>query len=327
MNTTFLAPCGDGIARAERISEGTWRVSHQARGRSVACLAAHPAHPTRLYAGTRDGVLCSEDGGSTWFPRGMAGQIVKSLAVSPHNPNIVYAGTKPAALFRSDDGGASWRELDGFRRIPNRWWWFSPAEPPDPRPYVFAITLSPTEPDVLLAGVEFGAVVRSEDGGKTWSRHLPGALRDCHTLTFHHVNGDWVYEAGGGGVRFSQDGGRTFQKTNRGLAGRYGIACAADPLKPEVWYACVGHSPWNAFGKHSRAYLYRAIGGAGWQPIGWLPHPLPETPTTLVTLPNVPGSLYAGLQNGDIWFSPDYGDSWEKLPFNLGRIWFSLLIL
>ncbi len=55
---------------------------------------------------------------------------VKSLAVSPHDPNIVYAGVKPAGVIKSVDGGRTWHNLDGFKRIPNRWWWFSPAEKP-----------------------------------------------------------------------------------------------------------------------------------------------------------------------------------------------------
>ncbi len=273
-------------------------------------------------------MLRSDDSGLTWEATGFNGEAVKSLAVSPHDASRLYAGTKPALMFTSPDGGNSWRELEGFRRIPNRWWWFSPAEPPDRRPYVFAIAPSPTEPDVVLAGVEFGAVVRSEDGGQTWSRHRRGALRDCHSLKFHAADGNWAYEAGGtgGGASFSRDGGRTFQKVARGLAKNYGIVCAADPARPEVWYVCVAASPFSAFGDEPAAHLYRSAGGAGWQPIGWAPHPLPRTPTALVTLPGSPGHLYAGLQNGDVWHTADYGDNWNRLPFNLESIWFSMLI-
>ncbi len=259
----------------------------------------------------------------------MAGQIVKSLAVSPHNSQVVYAGTKPALMFKSQDGGATWTELDGFRRIPNRWWWWSPAEPPDLRPYVMAIAPSPADPDVVLAGVELGAVVRSDDGGRTWSRHRPGALRDCHSLKFHANDGNWAYEAGGtgGGASFSRDGGQRFSKAKDGLAKNYGIVCAADPDKPEIWYVCVAPSPFNAFGREPEIYLYRATAGAGWQPIGWAPHPLPVAPTALTTVPGAPGHLYAGLYNGDVWHSEDYGDTWTQLPFRFPGIWFSLLVL
>lgn len=327
--SVFIAVTHRGLMRAE-LEAGAWNVGHLLQKHIVACLAPDPHNPDVVYAGSHDaGVLRSEDRGRTWAPCGMQGKIIKALAVSPHNPNVVFAGTKPALLFRSDDGGRAWSELDGFRRIPNRWWWFSPAEPPDRRPYVFAIAPSPTEPDVLLAGVEFGAVVRSADGGETWSRHRRGALRDCHSLKFHAVSGEWAYEAGGtgGGASFSRDGGRSFQKAGRGLTKHYGIVCAADPEKPEVWYVCVGRSPFNAFGKNPKVYLYRATGGAGWQPVGWEAHPLRATPTALVTLPGAPGHLYAGLTNGDVWHSADYGDTWARLPFNLGSIWFSLVAI
>jgi hypothetical protein len=111
------------------------------------------------------------------------------------------------------------------------------------------------------------------------------------------------------------------------LAKSYGIVCAADGEKPEVWYICVAPSPFNAYSDEAEIYLYRAAAGAGWQAIGWEPHPLSEAPTTLVAPPRTSGHLYAGLKGGDVWHSADYGDSWEKLPFNLGAIWNSMLIL
>jgi len=325
----FLAAYDKGIHRAECGSDGVWTVECYAMDYEVTCLAGDPSNAQILFAGTRTGVLRSDDGGLTWRPVGMQGHIVKSLAVSPHDANLVYAGTKPALMFVSSDGGQSWAELDGFRRIPNRWWWFSPAEPPDRRPYVISIAPSPADRNVLLAGVEFGAVVRSADGGQTWSRHRPGALRDCHSLKFHAVDGKWVYQAGGtgGGASFSQDGGLTFRKAKRGLAKHYGIVCAADPEKPEIWYVCVAPSPFNAFSQNPEIYLYRGTAGEGWQPIGWQVHPLSVIPTALTTLPEAPGHLYAGLHNGDVWHTPDYGDSWEKMPFSFSGIWFSLLVI
>lgn len=324
----FLSSFDKGTSRAYCDANGQWQVQQLAAEHKVNCFTAPPDGHV-MYAGTTDGVLRSHDRGLTWVRSGMDGHIVKALTVSPQDPDVVYAGTKPALMFVSRDGGQAWRELRAFRRIPNRWWWFSPAEPGDWRAYVMAIAVSPIDPDVLLAGVELGAVVRSEDGGETWSRHRSGALRDCHSLKFHARDGSWVYEAGGtgGGASYSRDGGKSFRKAKRGLAKNYGIVCAADPQKPEIWYVCVAPSPTNAFGKQPQVYLYRANGGAGWQPIGWQPHPLPVAPTALITVPGAPGHLYAGLYNGDVWHSSDYGDSWEQLPFNMSGIWHSLLII
>lgn len=328
-NRVFLATFDQGVARAEYGPDGEWQVTRRAGEWAVTCLAADPSDRDALYAGTKNGVLRSTDAGLTWRPSGLDGHIVKSIAVSPHDNQTIYAGTKPAHFFISHDGGGSWAESAGFRRIPNRWWWFSPAELPDRRAYVIAIAPSPQDPDIILAGIEFGAVVRSEDGGKTWSCHRRGALRDCHSLKFHTREGSWVYEAGGtgGGASFSRDAGSTFRKAKDGLAKNYGIVCGADPEHPEIWYIAVAPSPMNAFGGDPAIYLYRATGSAGWQPIGWSDHPLPVAVTALTTIAGAPGHLYAGLYNGDVWYSHDYGDTWEKLPFNLGGIWHSLLVI
>ena len=249
-----------------------------------------------------------------------------SLAVSPHpqkggrhdQPRL-YAGVKPALIFRSQDGGMTWKEMEGFRRVPNRWWWFSPADPPGWQPYVISIAPSPVDPSVVLAGVELGGVMRSEDCGETWSRHLRRSLRDCHDLKYHPAKG-WAYQAGGtgGGASYSRDDGTTWQKAKRGLAANYGIACTVDPQKPEVWYVSVADSPGKAHGKRPETYLYRATAGAGWQPIGWAAHPLSETPVALVTLRGAPGNLWFAGKQGAVRHSQDYGASWEKLPLNLG---------
>ena len=42
---------------------------------------------------------------------------------------------------------------------------------------------------------------------------------------------------------------------------------------------------------------------------------------------DAPGHLYAGLANGDVWHTQNYGDSWNKLPFNLGGIHHSMIMI
>ncbi|KAA3657356.1 MAG: hypothetical protein DWQ04_28310 [Chloroflexi bacterium] len=324
----FLACNGEELARAAYDDNGDWSVKQMLSDKGACSLAANPLHKGAIYAGTNGaGVFRSDDQGQNWHAAGLAGQIVKSVAISPHDPDVIYAGTKPPCIFISRNGGQSWHESASFRHIRGRRFWRSPAEPPDWRAYVQAITISPTNPNVVLAGIEFGAVVRSEDGGNSWSNHVKGTLRDCHDMMFHVRDGDWVYESGGGGAALGKENGRFWRKANTGLAKRYGVACAADPEHPEVWYVTVAPSPGKAYGKQAEAYLYRASAGAAWQPIGWQPHPLPQMPMALVTDPDAPGHLYAGLTFGDVWHTTVYGDNWQKLPFNLGRIWRSMIVI
>jgi photosystem II stability/assembly factor-like uncharacterized protein len=326
----FLATTGTGLARAVRDDRNGWSVETLLPGQRVHVLAADASDSQRVYAGTDSGVLASRDSGRTWRPAGLAGKMIRSLASSGIEPGTVYAGTKPAHLFVSRDSGETWAELAGFRDITSRWFWFSPAEWP-PTAYVQGLALSPTDRNVIIAGIEAGAVVRSEDGGQTWADHRPGALRDCHTLSFHSSHGDWAYEAGGtgGGVAFSQDGGRTWQQPKEGLDRRYGWACAADPARPDMWYASVSTGPARAHGDgDARAHIYRSAGGAPWERLsGGLPQPLNHMPYALLTHPSLPGELYAGLSNGEVWHSSDYGDSWAQLPFSLGRIERSMIML
>lgn len=61
--------------------------------------------------------------------------------------------------------------------------------------------------------------------------------------------------------------------------------------------------------------------------MGWQDHPLTSTPTALVTVPDAAGHLYVGLKDGAVWQTADYGDTWQKLPFNLGGIWYSLVVI
>ncbi len=325
--STILATPYGRLTRAVRTRD-SWAVTFPLEGKDVRCLASDPRDRQIVYAGTQgEGIWRSDDAGETWRTCGMSGQIVKSIAVSPHDPNTLFAGTKPAYMYTSQDGGGTWAELAGFRRIPGRWWWFTPSESPN-QAYVIGVAISPVDPQVLLAGVEFGGVVRSQDGGATWSGHRKSSLRDCHTLKFH-LSQDWVYQAGGtgGGAAFSRDAGITWYKAKHGLAKNYGVSCAADPSDPQIWYVSVAPGPSKAYGGQVEAYLYRADGVKGWQPVGWEPHPMSGMPLSLFTLPDAVGELYAGLHNGDIWHTRDYGDNWEKLPFNLKGMGHSMVVI
>jgi len=234
----FLATNHSGLARAY-LHGDHWHVDQLLSDQTLLCLAVDPCNPTVAYAGTRNGVLRSSDSGQTWEVAGLQGHIVKSLAVSRSQPNTLYAGTKPPALFVSPDGGGNWKEIEPFQKV-RSWWWRSPAET-DFGAYIQGIAVSPTDPNVILIGIEAGAVLRSNDGGRTWQGHRPGALRDCHTITFHATNGDWIYEAGGtgGGAAFSRDAGQTWKQPTAGLDRNYGWACASDPALSGAH----GHSP------------------------------------------------------------------------------------
>jgi hypothetical protein len=335
--TVLIATTGNSLVRAERADGEGWVTEQLSEPRDVCCVIAHPTDASTVFAGTREqGVFRSNDKGRTWESLGLLGQTVKSIAICAAEPETIYAGTKPPALFVSRDGGRHWRELAMFRRL-RRWFWFTPAEAG--APYIMGLAVSPDDPNLIIAGVEYGGMFRSTDGGQTWHGHLAHTSRDCHALKFHTSDGNWVYQAGGGWPgAVSADGAKTWSQPRHGLGWSfYAMSCAADPASPSIWYlSAAPHVVAPALNKMPRghwegeanAFIFRATSDGRWQRLGGgLPQPLDHMAYALVTDPHAPGHLYAGLSNGDIWFTPDHGDFWQQLPVNLTRIQYSLVCL
>lgn len=326
----FIGAAASGLVRAGLAATGLWTVDALLSGMVVNCLAADPLDGDRVYAGAQDmGVLRSDDQGRSWQLVGLGGRTVTALAASPQQPGVVYAGVRPAAVYVSVDGGAQWEELRAFRRIRGRRFWFSPASAPYTA-YVQGIALSPDDPSRIVAGIELGATVVSRDGGRSWSNHQRGSLRDCHGLCFHAVNGNWVYEAGGtgGGAACSSDGGITWTQAREGLDRHYGWAVVADAIDPTTWYVSVARGPAQAHSRgNAQAGIFRREGDRWRQLGGGLPQPLAHMPYALIADPRAGGSLFAGLANGDIWHSGDRGESWRQLAARLGPLRRVLIML
>jgi photosystem II stability/assembly factor-like uncharacterized protein len=236
-------------------------------GRGARCLALDLRDPDTLYVGTSDeGIFKSEDGGRTWEKlSGIKHPRVTAVAVSPTD-GAVYAGTEPSALFVSRDGGASWRELEGMGNLPSAPTWSFP-----PRPWtshVRAIALSYSDPNLIVAGIELGGVVRSADSGETWQDQRPGAQADCHSLFTHPGAPELLYEAGGGGFAQSTDFGESWEAADGGMDLHYVWGLAADTEDPSLVYTSAASGPGRAHGAgSSNATIYRRSGNEQWQPV------------------------------------------------------------
>ena len=285
-------------------------VENGLEGRSARCLALHPEDPNTLYVGTSDeGIFKSEDCGGTWEKlSGIEHPRVTAVAVSPTD-GAVYAGTEPSALFVSHDGGGSWRELEGMRNLPSAPTWSFP-----PRPWtshVRAIALSYSDPNLVVAGIELGGVVRSADGGETWQDQRPGAQPDCHSLFAPPGASELLYEAGGGGFAQSSDFGESWEGADGGMDLHYVWGLAADAEDPSLVYASAASGPGRAHGRgSSNATIYRRSGNEQWQPVL---EGLSEFPYALCQDPEAPGVLYAGLGDGTILRGANAGESWEEI--------------
>jgi photosystem II stability/assembly factor-like uncharacterized protein len=279
-------------------------------GRGARCLAVDPADPEKVYAGTSDeGLFRSSDGGRSWKRlSGVKHPRVTSVAVSPVD-GALYAGTEPSSLFVSRDRGESWQELEGLKNLPSAPTWSFP-----PRPWtshVRSIALSFEDPDLIVAGIELGGVVRSEDGGKSWQDQRPGAYADCHTLVTHAAAPNTVYEAAGGGFAESEDFGESWVAADTGLEHRYVWGLAADRDDPALIYVSAAAGPRRAHGSgFSDAAIYRRGGAGRWETVA---HRLADFPYALAADPETSGALYAGFGDGRILYSPDAGTSWDEV--------------
>src|SRR5262249_27920031 len=94
--------------------------------------------------------------------------VIWTIVFHPQNPHILYLGTAPPAIYRSENGGESWRRLPivvtrGAVRMafPMR---------------VICLAIDPSHMNHIYAALEVGGVIRSQDGGDTWSDCTPALL-------------------------------------------------------------------------------------------------------------------------------------------------------
>ena len=278
--------------------------------RGARCVATSHKNADTVYVGTSDeGLFKSLDGGESWerIP-GITHSRITAVTLSPGD-RAIYAGTEPSRLFVSRDEGESWRELEGLKNLPSAPTWSFP-----PRPWtshVRAITLSYTDPDLIVAGIELGGIVRSIDGGESWQDQRPGAYADCHSLAAHPVAPDTLYEAAGGSFAQSGDFGESWRTSDEGLGHRYVWGLAVDRENPDLVYVSAAHGPGRAHGSgFSDAAIYRRKDEALWEPIL---ENLAGLPYALSTDPATPGALYAGLGDGTILHRSDAGESWRAV--------------
>jgi len=272
------------------------------------CVALDVRDPKRILVGCRGGgVFETEDGGARWHEAGLPATDVFSVAYSPAD-GAAYAGCEPSALWVRRNGG--WEELSALRELPSAPTWSFP-----PRPWtshVRWIAPSPHDANLILAGIELGGLMRTEDGGATWQDHRPGAQRDVHSLTWHPTERERAYEAAGGGSAWSHDNGETWEPADEGRDRHYTWALAVDPADADCWFVSAAPGPFDAHGSRpARAALYRWRDNGPWEELDLgLPRPLETMPYALAATAD---GLVAALRDGRLFASDDQGDSWRSL--------------
>jgi len=292
-------------------------------GRAWSVVVDH-RNPNRLYVGTtRGGVLRSDDAGTTWQKKseGLYFQEVSCVVQHPTTGDL-YAGTRPASIFKSSDYGESWTNLDGLHALDSSEHWTFPHPPFFP--HVKAIGLAPGNPKLILGAIEEGWLVRSTDGGATWDNLTEGPEFDSHTVYAMPDNEKVVVSTSGKGAYRSEDGGNHFVPANDGLSSRYMAQLAFHPSAPRLLFTAGAEVPpplWRR-PEGCRSQFYRSENqGRSWRVLkGGLPNDIRAAPRVVAGDSQVPGWVMVGMQNGEVWLSRDFGESFDCVATGLPAV-------
>jgi photosystem II stability/assembly factor-like uncharacterized protein len=275
--------------------------------------------PATILAGSYgNGLFRSVDGGAHWTPvgDGLTAAAFRTIGPDPLDPAAILCGTEPARLFRSHDGGRSWRELDGIRALPDYDDWYLPYSP---RAGALRNVYAPPGGNRLLASVEVGGLLDSQDGGETWA-YLPVATDpDIHHVTGHPDDPDLLFVSIGwaglknvqrppeapklGGVARSRDGGQTWQKFHT----HYTRATIVPPTRPDLLLA----GPAAKVGAQGRIEV-SADQGDTWQPAGeGIESPMEDMVELFVAAPD--GAIWAICSGGRLFRAEPGEWRWRSL--------------
>ncbi|SIO35836.1 Uncharacterized protein SAMN05444166_4068 [Singulisphaera sp. GP187] len=200
----------------------------------------------RVLVGTRKGAfLLTADGKrQRWEISGphFAGWEIYHLKGSPVNPDRLYASQSSGwfgqMIQRSDDGGKTWEPVGNefkYDGVPGTHQWYDGTQHPWEFKRVWHLEPSLTNPEAVYAGVEDAALFHSADGARTWQelpglrghesgpRWQPGAGgMGLHSIIIDPSNPERIFIAiSAAGVFRTDDGGKTWRPTNRGLRSQY----------------------------------------------------------------------------------------------------------
>jgi len=267
-------------------------------------LQADPRDPDRVFANAYGGGnFLSEDGGRNWrvASKGYTGALTRDVAVDPTQPGrVIVAGR--SGLFVSYNGGSDWEGLNYPPVVSSEW---------------TAIAIDPSNPQHLLAGINWGNnLVSSEDGGYSWRilKRFESEQVGWHTVVFAPSDPSVVYAGTAGyysagmfdpqepgrGVYVSYDGGQTWKEANDATTrDAYISSLAVDPTEPQVVYI--------ATPKHG--LLKTTDGGQTWVELE-----IPAQSEGMMSVainPADPNTVFAGLWQGGVYRSTDGGTTWE----------------
>ncbi len=202
-------------------------------GGEISALAADPGAAGVVYAGAGRALFRSPDGGASWERTATFSDVPLTVAVD--RDHVIYAGVSYAGIRRSVDGGANWQPVGtglptsfryaigpsadgrvlyagtiehGVWRIGADGGSWTPANGGAAGASIAQLSVDQRSSDRLAARTVDGQVLRSADGGATWSPVLSGAT----DLLRPADDPGSLLAAREGSLAVSDDGGETWSE-------------------------------------------------------------------------------------------------------------------
>ena len=255
------------------------------------------------------------------------------LEPSLTHPDTVYAGVEDAAIFRSTDGGENWKELPGLRGHGTGPKW----QPGAGGMCLHTIILDPSNPERIFIAISAAGAFRTDDGGKTWkpinrglrSQYIPdpnAEIGHCvHHVAMHRSRPGVLFMQKHWDVMRSDNAGDSWQEVSGNLPTDFGFVIDVHAHEPETIYVLPIKSDSEHFVPDGKLRVYRSrTGGNEWEA---LTKGLPQSNCYVNVLRDAMAvhsldkcGVYFGTSGGQVYCSPDAGDSWAPIVRDLPAV-------
>jgi photosystem II stability/assembly factor-like uncharacterized protein len=284
----------------------------------VRTILTDPVRPGRVTIGAQDGIWRSEDFGDSWrrLSAPVPGLAVWSLARHPSERDTIFAGYEPCAIYRSVDGGETWEKLPIEVTFPD-----VTMRPQAMPKRVLSIAVDPINPNDIYAAIEIGGLIRSQDGGRTWTSVIDGLYTtedavDLHSVVVNPIRPGSVTVATRIGAFRSEDRGARWRNLPVPLLRPQGSYCRAliyAPDEPTTLFLAGG----NDFDGDRGALFISRDDGSSWQIVD-LGAPLKTTAFALAIDHNRPSHIFCSSKIGQVFRTLDRGGHWRMNPLPAG---------
>ena len=254
------------------------------------------------------------------------------LEPSLTDPDVVYAGVEDAAIFKTTDGAKNWQELPGLRGAQGPKW-----QPGAGGMCLHTILLDPKDPQRIFIAISAAGAFRTDDGGKSWkpinrglkSQYIPSPEAEVghcvHRIAMHKSRPNTLFMQKHWDVMRSDDAGDNWREVSGNLPTDFGFPIDVHAHEPETIYVVPIKSDSEHYPPEGKLRVYRSrTGGNEWEA---LTNGLPQKDCYVNVLRDAMAvdsldkcGIYFGTTGGQVYASPDGGDSWAPIARDLPAV-------